>query len=370
MSGQPQSSLVDAFGLSFDELIPKHLVHKHSLDNVFLTDVKHAGENWLLCGARVPQTYSFFNQDGRSPSSDLLFYVEIGRQASLALSHSFFALPYDHAFVFDRSEITLLEPAWRSAGQRRRDRIVVEIKIKEQERRNNGTISRLVADYAFYGDEEQVSSAKGAWSLQTSALFQRLRRLSNRSLPVECKNESSRPLATASGCGDKPRANIVVSTPERKENDSDFSAGLIVDPNNPFFFDHPCDHVPGILLIEGCAQLAAQAAAQLAGKDPKGVLLYHSGLHFMQFVECHLPVEMRAHCNPAERGQGPIASPDSGYQHFAAGHGLGEGSCVHRVSLRIWRIEEWHNAGQRPMDCGWWRRFGNGRRLLSQATRH
>ncbi len=303
MSAQAQSSLVDAFGLSFEELIPKYLVHKNSLDNVFLTDVKHAGENWFLCGARVPQTHSFFNQGGRSPSSDLLFYVEIGRQASIALSHSFFNLSHDHAFIFDRSEITLLEPAWRSAGQRRRDRIAVEIKIKQQERRKNGTISRLVADYAFYSDEEQVVSAKGAWSLQTSALFQRLRRLSNRSLPVECENGSSSPLATASGGGGKAGPNIVVSAPERKEHDSDFTACLIVDPSNPFFFDHPCDHVPGILLIEGCAQLAARAAAQLARKDPKDLLLYHSGLHFRQFVECHLPVQMRAHCNQAERGK-------------------------------------------------------------------
>jgi hypothetical protein len=33
------------------------------------------------------------------------------------------------------------------------------------------------------------------------------------------------------------------------------------------------------------------------------VLVYHSGLHFMQFVERHLPVQMRAHCNTAERGK-------------------------------------------------------------------
>lgn len=306
MSGQQQRSLVDVFGLSFEKSIPKHLVHKNLLDNVFLTDVKHTGENWFLCGARVPQTHSFFNQDGRSPSSDLLFYVEIGRQASIAISHSFFNFSHDHVFVFDHSEITLLDSAWKSAGQRRRDRIAVDIKIKEQERRNNGTISRLVAEYAYYDDEKQVLSAKGAWSVQTSVLFQRLRRLSKRSLPVECENGSYRPFATPSGCGGKEGPNIVISTPERKENDSDFTACLIVDPSNSFFFDHPCDHVPGMLLIEGCAQLAALAAAQLVGKDPKDLLLYHSGLHFMQFVECHLPVQVKAHCNPAERGKGKL----------------------------------------------------------------
>jgi hypothetical protein len=300
MSLQLQTSLMDVFDLSFDELIAKELVHKTSLGNVFLTDVRQPGENWFLCGARVPQSHSFFTHNGRSPSSDLLFYVEIGRQASIAISHSFLDLSSDYAFVFDQSEITLLESAWKSVGQRRRDRIAVEVKIKEQERRN-GTITRLVADYAYYDDQEQVLSAKGAWSLQTSAMFQRLRRLSQRSLRIESDNGSSRSIV--SSCLSNAEPNVVISTPEQRESESDFCACLIVDSTNLFFFDHPCDHVPGMLLIEGCAQLAARAAAQLARKDPKDLLLYHSGLHFRRFVECNLPVQLRAQCGPAERGK-------------------------------------------------------------------
>ena len=38
-------------------------------------------------------------------------------------------------------------------------------------------------------------------------------------------------------------------------------ARLIVDQQHPFFFDHPLDHVPGLLLLEGAVQ-AAQNCAQ------------------------------------------------------------------------------------------------------------
>src|SRR5258708_39438783 len=74
MSVQHQSSLVDTFDLSFAESIPKHLAHKSSQENVFLTDIKRHGENWFLCGGRVPQTHCFFNIEGRPAASDLLFY--------------------------------------------------------------------------------------------------------------------------------------------------------------------------------------------------------------------------------------------------------------------------------------------------------
>lgn len=40
------------------------------------------------------------------------------------------------------------------------------------------------------------------------------------------------------------------------------TAELIVDRDHPFFFDHPLDHVPGLLLLEGAVQLAQEHAEQ------------------------------------------------------------------------------------------------------------
>ncbi len=41
-------------------------------------------------------------------------------------------------------------------------------------------------------------------------------------------------------------------------------AQLLVDQTHPFFFDHPLDHVPGLLLLEGAVQ-AAQNGALISG---------------------------------------------------------------------------------------------------------
>lgn len=50
-----------------------------------------------------------------------------------------------------------------------------------------------------------------------------------------------------------PRNNVL-----RRQGDA---THLIVDRDHPFFFDHPLDHIPGLLLIEGGVQFAQRAAA-------------------------------------------------------------------------------------------------------------
>lgn len=47
------------------------------------------------------------------------------------------------------------------------------------------------------------------------------------------------------------------------------AADLIVDQTHPFFYDHPLDHVPGILLIEGALQLARAWSAAVHGAPPR-----------------------------------------------------------------------------------------------------
>lgn len=45
-------------------------------------------------------------------------------------------------------------------------------------------------------------------------------------------------------------------------SDTAATGHLIVDQSHPFFFDHPLDHVPGLLLIEAMHQLAERVACQ------------------------------------------------------------------------------------------------------------
>ena len=58
-------------------------------------------------------------------------------------------------------------------------------------------------------------------------------------------------------------------------------AELVVDPSHPFFFDHPYDHVPGVLFVEAVQQLSEWVAAAIDG-DPMRRLTWFDRLD-MQF---------------------------------------------------------------------------------------
>jgi A-factor biosynthesis hotdog domain len=49
-------------------------------------------------------------------------------------------------------------------------------------------------------------------------------------------------------------------------------ARLLIDQSHPFFFDHPLDHVPGLLLIEAMNQLAEREAYRAADGSDEGAL--------------------------------------------------------------------------------------------------
>ncbi len=65
------------------------------------------------------------------------------------------------------------------------------------------------------------------------------------------------------------------------------TAMLIVDQDHPFFFDHPLDHVPGLLLLEGASQLG------------HAICNSHTYIHrltatFDRFALLNAPVELTA----------------------------------------------------------------------------
>jgi hypothetical protein len=58
---------------------------------------------------------------------------------------------------------------------------------------------------------------------------------------------------------------------------------LVVDESDPFYFDHPLDHVPGMLLFSGLLDLAVRADGLRArGRRPGRVV---AGLDFTRFCE-------------------------------------------------------------------------------------
>ena len=88
--------------------------------------------------------------------------------------------------------------------------------------------------------------------------------------------------------------NVFISRYEAVDEDhpDDFIAQLFIDKTHPFFFEHPLDHVPGLMLVEAGRQLGT-AVAHTAYDVPVGstvFILNGMEVDFSSFAELDQPV--------------------------------------------------------------------------------
>src|SRR5690349_10728812 len=78
------------------------------------------------------------------------------------------------------------------------------------------------------------------------------------------------------------------------------TAPMQVDQDHPFFFDHPLDHVPGMLLVAQLLDLARVVAPGTANPWPGRRLKL--ALDFPRFCELDLAAAMHLTADPATAG--------------------------------------------------------------------
>jgi hypothetical protein len=297
-----QVAVIDTCPLSCEQTVPRSLVHKRSIENVLLTEIRACEDDRFIGAGRVPTAHRFFNDTGRTPQEDILFYTELGRQASLAISHTFLDVSPEDVFIFEGSQAVVTDAAWQSPSS---DWVAIDVRIRETSRRKNNAVSRVVADHIMSIEEREVFRGTGAWTVQPAALFQRLRRSSvSRIAPAPVDVQPSGVAHAATGLRLERGGNVVISMPEFVKDSAEFVASLIVDDSHAYFFDHPCDHVPGMLLLEGCAQLALAAFAETVSAPSGTSVVSGYDVNFAQFVECHLPTTLAARVTPAQTSSG------------------------------------------------------------------
>jgi hypothetical protein len=291
MAPQPSDRSTDLPELGFQQTVSKTLVHKHAGDNVLLTDLQKCGEGRFLCQARVPTGHSFFDEAGRLPTRDILFYTEAGRQAGIAISHAFFDIPPTHAFILSRANSCLLDTCWAADGVADSKVITIDVRIKDQEVRRGGHLAKMVADYAFSCEDHQLVQATGEWNLHPQALYARLRKMARKPRSQEINAQTEPPLEPRYLGRQRPE-NVVISEPKPLPDGQGLTATLWVDYGHRFFFDHPRDHIPGVMLFEAATQLATVAISRAANREPAQLIVQGCDLRFLNFAELNLPVKV------------------------------------------------------------------------------
>jgi 3-hydroxymyristoyl/3-hydroxydecanoyl-(acyl carrier protein) dehydratase len=79
--------------------------------------------------------------------------------------------------------------------------------------------------------------------------------------------------------------NCVITPLERAEEPRTWRGSVIIERDDPTFFDHPLDHVPGLLLIEAMKQAAVAAVCHEDGLDHTQVVPWTLHCKFSRVAE-------------------------------------------------------------------------------------
>ena len=277
--------------LRFDTVVSRALVHRAAVSEVFVTDSVRIDPLRFLVAAQLPRMHSFYN-DSVHPQHDVLLLVEIARQAGVLIAHRSLGVPADRAFIFHTVDIGVDDAAGLRMSSPTPSCLVLEVTITRTELRG-GTPRRLSIDVAFVIDGRPVARGCGSFLFLRRGHYHALRRQarSRKGLltdgPAAARPNAIEPRAV----GRRDERNVVISPPAGDPLGPDgMTCEVVVDQDHAVLFDHPLDHIPGVVMLESYRQAALFAARSLG----EGAVVSRCRATFAEFGELELPTHCRA----------------------------------------------------------------------------
>ncbi|MFJ6835586.1 ScbA/BarX family gamma-butyrolactone biosynthesis protein [Streptomyces sp. NPDC091209] len=278
--------------MQFTRTLPKDLVHRSAVAEVFLTDAERHSEDETLLAARFPRRHAFYDDTlGSRTRHDPFLLLEACRQGIFVVAHRSLGVPPGHKFLLRAVEFEVPDPVARTRGDGPTE-AVIATRIERRFRTRAGvrglrlrftlTIGAREAllahiDYSWMPPEDWASLRAG----QRGAL-------GLPAVPVALRGPHIDPALV----GRRAPANTVISPP-RIANDGTHTARLFAETTHPTLYDHWVDHVPGMLELEAFRQLALRAATAAGTVRTAGALPVALAARFRRFAEMDLPLECR-----------------------------------------------------------------------------
>jgi hypothetical protein len=264
--------------LSFNRIVSRHLVHRSSVAEVLLTDWRSTGDNTYLCAAQWPRGHSLYRV--LNGHHDPLLIAETVRQTGILLAHSGEDVPLDWKFVMDRMTISVNSDGLRTMPAPAN--IVIEAALVHL-RRSTSSAVHLRLDARFLREGLPFGTAAVRMRCVSPTLYRRLR---GDRTPTTVDSTVALLPADPHLVGMNTEADVVLGAALGVEACQVPSVGswpLRVRTEHPVLFDHPQDHVPGMLVFEGLRQagraLLGWPDAQLADCD----------INFARYLELDRP---------------------------------------------------------------------------------
>jgi len=291
--------------LSYDTTVPRALVHRAAVAEVFLTDSRQVGENRYDIAAQLPRAHIMGERSGRH---DFLLLVEVLRQSGVLIAHTYEGVSLEDSFIFRRLEVKIENlAALRSLD--RPARAVITMDCIPRKKRNGRTNSLdFTGALAIEGHTALVFN--GGLAFFNRSAYRALRRRQRAALADSVGILPSYVAAHPSVVGRRDPYNVVITQPSTV-GESALAATVLTDLTHPHLFDHQLDHIPGNLLLEAARQMAVASVASMHSTSPDGLQVASLEVRFREFAELDLPTRAVAHVQQfrLDEGLGALVVP-------------------------------------------------------------
>lgn len=284
--------ILDIAALSSSRTVPRTLVHRAAVSEVFLTDWARVASGKYAIAAQLPRVHAYYSDHITAPASyDPLLLLEVFRQASILVAHEFLEAPLDSRFIFVSGALRITDLAALRIGAHPGHVSIEALQTGLKHRDEAVTGSTLDMVLAVDGGEAATMRTVAQWL--PPAAWDKLREKGRSALVLSPPrpHHTGRRLVPVTVGRTSPQ-NVVLSAVDVRR--CGVTAQIIVDRTNPALFDHPIDHIPGVLIFEAYRQTAVYAAQELFGLSPRGLLLSGVEAEFTRFGEFELPTDCRA----------------------------------------------------------------------------
>ncbi|MFI8438377.1 ScbA/BarX family gamma-butyrolactone biosynthesis protein [Streptomyces sp. NPDC079020] len=259
--------------------VPQHYVHKSNAAEVYLAEWTRTGPDAFRIAANWPSTHTFYRA---GPAFDPLLLCETIRQTFPLLSHAAYEVPLGHQLIWEHFAYQIDSAAY---GADPGHQVELQVECFDLVYRGNRPAALSLRMVITRGGV-RVATAQTRFTTHTAGVYRRLRgdradasAVMARSVPV--------PIPAAAEDVRRSRADDVVIGAGGSggrggsggfggfgvQGGADGGRRLRVPVPHPIYFDHPVDHVPGILLLEAAHQLTydhvrgSDAGAEIAALD-------------------------------------------------------------------------------------------------------
>ncbi|MBO1334256.1 ScbA/BarX family gamma-butyrolactone biosynthesis protein [Streptomyces sp. VRA16 Mangrove soil] len=270
--------------LRYDSTVPRALVHRAAVAEVFLTDSRRSPgrPDTFEVAAQLPRAHIM----GESAlAHDFLLLVEILRQSGVFIAHEYENVPLDDAFIF-RGLRTWLSDLDAIRAQDRPAEAVVTLTCAPQ-RKRNGRVQALDFDGHVSIDGRRAIRLDGGLAFFSRSVYKALRARHRAALDAETGPLPTYARAQPGEVGRVNPYNVVITKP-LPAGGSALSATVIADQSHPHLFDHRLDHIPGNLLLEAARQLACASVATLHSIAADTLQVVSLDADFREFAELDL----------------------------------------------------------------------------------